>query len=449
MKKIIENICGIKVSKILEFPATPGFGEWKRFFPDKAKSHPAKINLNLLSYLISQYTEEGDIILDPMAGSGSTGVISVLNGRNAILIELEEKFCKWIRESEKRVVQQRTFVKKGKVIVIQGDARNISGLLKNYNKEISSIITSPPYANLSKPGNKKIPIHKEEFEKRKNLGDHIIYHDIRPERKGTGYEYYEMNPIERYGSEENIDRLSLGEIDKIITSPPYTNSLHDTIEKRLEYDNTCDKAKADKGVPVGYSEDSNNIGNLKDFGTDLLISNILFSPPYESSLEGGSRHTKGGIASRDLKMTQTGTYATVTSNGIPVGYSINNKNIGNLKINNNSKKDNEYKNKNEKPTYISEMKKVYQGCFEVLKSNGKMIIIIKDFIRNFKVIKLHEHTRILCESCGFIFDEMLAFKLPIKSFWRVIYQQKYGDKVKDIELLNYEFILILHKPFIK
>jgi hypothetical protein len=44
---------------ILKFHATPGFGKWKRFFPDEAVEHPARVNLNLLKHLIIEYTKKG------------------------------------------------------------------------------------------------------------------------------------------------------------------------------------------------------------------------------------------------------------------------------------------------------------------------------------------------------------------------------------------------------
>lgn len=46
----------------------------------------------MLEFLILNFTNEGDIILDPMAGSGSTGVVAALHNRNAIQIDIEPKF---------------------------------------------------------------------------------------------------------------------------------------------------------------------------------------------------------------------------------------------------------------------------------------------------------------------------------------------------------------------
>ncbi|MCD6255272.1 MAG: hypothetical protein J7J44_03245, partial [Deltaproteobacteria bacterium] len=50
----------------------------------------------------------------------------------------------------------------------------------------------------------------------------------------------------------------------------------------------------------------------------------------------------------------------------------------------------EYWRQRKQPTYLSEMFRIYNECFKVLKPHGKMIIIVKDFVRNFKVVKLHE-----------------------------------------------------------
>ncbi|MGB9615635.1 MAG: DNA methyltransferase, partial [Fervidobacterium sp.] len=127
----------------LDLPATPAFGKYKEFL-SHAELHPAKANTNLIEFLILQYTKEGDTILDPMAGSGSTGVIAALHGRNAILVELEEKFVKWIKQAIENVEKTQTLAPKGKIWVIHGDARKLSELLKN---ETDIVITSPPYGD--------------------------------------------------------------------------------------------------------------------------------------------------------------------------------------------------------------------------------------------------------------------------------------------------------------
>jgi site-specific DNA-methyltransferase (adenine-specific) len=49
--------------------------------------HPTQKPVELLRYLIRTYSNPGDTILDPTAGSGTTAVAALLEGRNSISIE--------------------------------------------------------------------------------------------------------------------------------------------------------------------------------------------------------------------------------------------------------------------------------------------------------------------------------------------------------------------------
>lgn len=54
--------------------------------------HPTQKPINLLTYLIKTYTQEGEIILDNCMGSGSTGIAALNTNRKFIGIELDEKY---------------------------------------------------------------------------------------------------------------------------------------------------------------------------------------------------------------------------------------------------------------------------------------------------------------------------------------------------------------------
>lgn len=184
------------------------------------------------------------------------------------------------------------------------------------------------------------------------------------------------------------------------------------------------------------------------------VDTIITSPPYESALEGTSRHTRGGIASRDPKLAQSGTYSTVLSikPGVPVMYSPNPDNIGNLKnriedyelLEREKNLDTLYKMllKNGKPTYLSEMLKVYKECYKVLKPGGYCIIVVKPFIREKKVVDLPYYTWLLMERVGFILEKLYKFRLPIKSFWRVLYYNKYPE----VPEIAHEYVIVAKKP---
>ena len=64
----------------------------------KNKEHPTQKPINLFAYLIKTYTNEGDLVLDNVAGSGTTGVACKNTNRDYILIEKEQKYIDVIKE---------------------------------------------------------------------------------------------------------------------------------------------------------------------------------------------------------------------------------------------------------------------------------------------------------------------------------------------------------------
>ncbi|PPR48032.1 MAG: Modification methylase DpnIIB [Alphaproteobacteria bacterium MarineAlpha5_Bin9] len=55
--------------------------------------HPTQKPYKLLDIILNTSTSEGDYILDPFNGSGTTGVVSALKNRRYIGIEKEKKYC--------------------------------------------------------------------------------------------------------------------------------------------------------------------------------------------------------------------------------------------------------------------------------------------------------------------------------------------------------------------
>ena len=68
------------------------------FTYDKNKLHPTQKPLALFEYLIKTYTNEGDVVLDNVAGSGTTGEACINLNRDFILIEKEPKYYEVIKE---------------------------------------------------------------------------------------------------------------------------------------------------------------------------------------------------------------------------------------------------------------------------------------------------------------------------------------------------------------
>jgi hypothetical protein len=56
--------------------------------------HPTVKPIDLMSYLVVLGSRKGDVVLDPFAGSGTTGIACVFSERNYILIEREKEYFK-------------------------------------------------------------------------------------------------------------------------------------------------------------------------------------------------------------------------------------------------------------------------------------------------------------------------------------------------------------------
>lgn len=66
--------------------------EWQRDGKDIPKIHPAQKPVNLLETLIKTFTDEGDVVIDPCAGSGSTGRACLNTGRSFFGFEIDRDF---------------------------------------------------------------------------------------------------------------------------------------------------------------------------------------------------------------------------------------------------------------------------------------------------------------------------------------------------------------------
>ena len=106
------------------------------------KKHPATFPISLAKKVISLFTHEGELVLDPFVGSGTTLVAAQDLNRNAIGFDLQRSY---VDLSLERLSMDNLF-NNAEQIVVQDDARNISMYLEP--ESVDLIWTSPPYANL-------------------------------------------------------------------------------------------------------------------------------------------------------------------------------------------------------------------------------------------------------------------------------------------------------------
>lgn len=72
--------------------------EWKRDGKDIPKIHPTQKPVNLLKQLIKVFTDEGDVVIDPCAGSGSTLRACIELNRSCYGFEIKKEFVKRAKE---------------------------------------------------------------------------------------------------------------------------------------------------------------------------------------------------------------------------------------------------------------------------------------------------------------------------------------------------------------
>ncbi len=121
------------------------FSYEKRDIRDKT-IHPAVFPIGLPAKCIKLFTHEGELVIDPFAGIGSTLVASQDLNRNAIGFDLKQEYVNIARCR----LAQGHLLNGTQQIAICDDARNIPQYLKE--NTVALVVTSPPYSKfLAKP----------------------------------------------------------------------------------------------------------------------------------------------------------------------------------------------------------------------------------------------------------------------------------------------------------
>ncbi len=122
-------------------------GVWKFFYEGRdirdKNLHPATFPISLSKKVIELFTHEGELVLDPFVGSGTTLVAASDLNRNAVGFDLQRHY---LDLCVKRLSQNPNMFNHASQVAIQDDARYITEYFEN--NSISLIWTSPPYANL-------------------------------------------------------------------------------------------------------------------------------------------------------------------------------------------------------------------------------------------------------------------------------------------------------------
>jgi len=87
--------------------------------PQRNGEHPTMKPVDLVAYQIGNNTKGGDIVLDLFGGSGSTMVAAHKLGRNAYLMELDEKYCDVIVQRMVKLFPELPIMRNGEPFAIE------------------------------------------------------------------------------------------------------------------------------------------------------------------------------------------------------------------------------------------------------------------------------------------------------------------------------------------
>jgi DNA modification methylase len=124
--------------------AFPRRGNWATHKSDWRGNWAPEVVRNL----ILRYSKEGDILLDPMIGGGTTAIEAKILNRNIICSDVNDVALERTKESLKFKVPNKAWQK-----VEKRDARDLG---KAKDESVDFILTHPPYADIIKYSEGKI-----------------------------------------------------------------------------------------------------------------------------------------------------------------------------------------------------------------------------------------------------------------------------------------------------
>ena len=394
--------------------------------------HPAKMFIPMCREIIKRYTKPGDLVLDCMAGIGTTIIEGMLLSRNVIGVEYEQKFVDMAQANIDKTNKQMGFMKGlGIGKIVKGDSRELVKVLGGVWAE--NIIFSPPFADKvasqdkkwlkERVGMKGGQADEQEYSDNKEDNGNIANLKYNPLEKGgenitaSGELPFSNVTMEKPASDKwqgpdftqqvystdkedknqiaNLKYADNGVDNAIVTSPPFANTLgtNQTGEGTSTYKQTG------FANTVPYSQTKDNIGNMP-----YKADSIITSPPYGHE----SYKTKEQQAGHDSQCGED-------KFGYAENYSDDLNNCGNYSG----------------QTYLDAMLVIYQQCFAVLKNEGSMILVTKNFTRAGKEVRLDTDTIKLCEMAGFEYVTRHYRKIKNPSFWIqnaiIKWKKKYPD----------------------
>ncbi len=441
---------------------------WRDYITPESFAHPAKFARGLVERILTFGLERGlwrpgSIVGDPFSGIGSGGLMCAYHGLRWVGVELEAKFVQLAQDNIALHRFRLTKLGCPLPVMLQGDSRQFARMVG----ECAAIVTSPPFsapgcqpASVLQPGGRqgvRSAYRAAGSDAEDTYGttpgqigalpagdlDAVVTsppfvdstaHDPRP-CKGTA-EY-----LEKYGhkhlhgdyghTEGQIGALPAGDLDGILTSPPYAECIsHGAAEEAGSGGRKNNKGTGPAGpLPERcYGHTEGQIGALPAGDLDAVVT----SPPYEGStgnpVASGSDIAKG-FGNGDISQRGAGRETAY--------YGATDGQIGH----------------SEASTYWHAVAEVYAQCCLALKPDGVLCVVIKDYVRDKARVPLCDQTCTLLAALGFnvflrvhasltetteepgLFGEPVVEKKERKSFFRRLAEKKGSPRIDFEEVI--------------
>lgn len=340
-------------------------GNWNDVIVPEAFAHPAKFSRFLVQRILEHARDEGwvkpsSIVVDPFGGVACGGIVAAYVGLQWIGVELEQRFVDLARKNF--ALHRRRWEAAGDPmpVILQGDSRQLSRVLA----EADCVVSSPPFLAQQTGGGLAAAARGETSNYPVTVGL------MRQTASKDGYQNQGTTPGQ-------LGAMKPGEIDCVISSPPYSASLKgDGSQNETAAESHAKRSDPKQGGSLGQSQrtqgygSAGNLGNLRSGDVDAVIS----SPPWENQ---EPSHAQGSnfVASKQVK-GRTFTEAEYGNSAGQIGNSTGD-------------------------TFWSAARIILQQCFQILHPGGHAIFVVKAFVRNKQIVDFPGQWRQVCESVGF------------------------------------------------
>ena len=256
-----------------------------------------------------------------------------------------------------------------------------------------------------------------------------------------------------YGATDGqIDNLKTGDVHAVISSPPYAaistgaGGLNTKPAKHEGQQSGRSAKAASQDTDQKYGTSDGQIARLKSGDVQAVVT----SPPWENNAEGSRKGSKMGSPEKILKCNRGNgaSDAAVLAQAARDEQKTYGDSEGQI-------------GKERGETYWEAMDQVYRSCFQTIRPGGVIVLVVKDYCKDGKRVRLCDDTLRLLEHIGFqplerihamlvsetveagLFGEEKT-KRQRKSFFRRLYEAKIPEG--DERRIDHEEVLIARRP---